>query len=113
MQIYAHTPTQLQLIVPQGTGTDLPLLIKVGNQQANPFNVSYKAAGQNQEVQVLGNLKIENLGAAIGNTVLAVGPDGKVSRLKLPTLKVSSTGDTLYLGNDQFVIIPGISAANR
>ncbi|NNF36024.1 MAG: hypothetical protein HKN68_18085 [Saprospiraceae bacterium] len=113
MEIYSHTPTELKLIVPPGSGTNLPLVIQVGNQPTLPFPVSYKVAGQTEEVQVLGSLKIENLGAVLGNTVLAVGPDGKVSRLRLPMLKVSTIGDTLYLGKDQFVIIPGISEANR
>ena len=37
------------------------------------------------------------------------GKDGKV---EFQNLRVSTTGDTLFLTNGNFVIIPGLSAAN-
>ena len=40
------------------------------------------------------------------------GTAGKDGKVEFQSLKVSTTGDTLYLQNGGFVIIPGISAAN-
>jgi uncharacterized protein (TIGR02145 family) len=42
----------------------------------------------------------------------AQGPAGKDGKVEFQNLKVSQTGDTLYLTNGNFVIIPGISLAN-
>ena len=41
----------------------------------------------------------------------AQGPAGKDGKVEFQNLKVSLSGDTLYLTNGNFVIIPGISAA--
>jgi uncharacterized protein (TIGR02145 family) len=40
------------------------------------------------------------------------GPAGKDGRLEYQSMKVSKSGDTLYLTNGNYVIIPGISAVN-
>ena len=40
------------------------------------------------------------------------GTAGKDGKVEFQSLRVSTTGDTLYLQNGGFVIIPGISAAN-
>ena len=40
------------------------------------------------------------------------GVDGKDGKVEFQNLRVSETGDTLYLTNGNYVIMPGISAAN-
>jgi uncharacterized protein (TIGR02145 family) len=40
------------------------------------------------------------------------GLNGKDGKVEFQNLRVSATGDTLYLTNGNFVIIPGLSAAN-
>ena len=40
------------------------------------------------------------------------GPTGKDGKVEFQNLRVSSTGDTLYLTNGNYVVIPGLSAAN-
>ena len=40
------------------------------------------------------------------------GPAGKDGRLEYQSMRVSKSGDTLYLTNGNYVIIPGISAVN-
>jgi len=41
-----------------------------------------------------------------------VGPAGKDGKVEFQNFKVSTTGDTLYLTNGNYVIIPGLSVAN-
>jgi uncharacterized protein (TIGR02145 family) len=40
------------------------------------------------------------------------GPTGKDGKVEFQNLRVSTTGDTLYLTNGNYVVIPGLSAAN-
>ena len=42
----------------------------------------------------------------------AQGPAGKDGKVEFQNFKVSKTGDTLYLTNGNYVIIPGLSLAN-
>ena len=41
------------------------------------------------------------------------GKDGKDGKVEFQNLRVSETGDTLYLTNGNYIIMPGISAANK
>ena len=41
------------------------------------------------------------------------GLNGKDGKVEFQNLRVSATGDTLFLTNGNFVIIPGLSAANK
>jgi uncharacterized protein (TIGR02145 family) len=41
------------------------------------------------------------------------GTPGKDGKVEFQNLRVSATGDTLFLTNGNFVIIPGLSAANK
>ena len=55
---------------------------------------------------------LPNIPAAFSDNIDDVDDADADATNELQTLSVSSTGDTLYLQNGGFVIIPGISAAN-
>jgi len=42
-----------------------------------------------------------------------VGPAGKDGKVEFQNFKVSTTGDTLYITNGNYVVVPGISIANH
>ena len=106
---------QLRCIVPVGAGIDQEVKVSVGNSFDTFVGFSYDDSTpiNDNKVEVFGKLQISEIPFKPSNGVLlSVDNQGNLVRNSSPQIFVSPTNDTLFLGANQFIIIPGISEAN-
>ena len=106
---------EIRCIIPAGSGDDKEVVVSIGNTSDNFIGFTYDdpPSVQDQKVEVVGQLRVTDLPFKTSNGVLlGVDAQGNLVRNTSPQISVSITNDTLFIGANQFLIIPGISKAN-
>jgi hypothetical protein len=113
--ILTSSNDEIRCIIPAGSGVDRDVEVSIGNSSNifSGFTYDDPPPAEDQKVEVLGQLRITDLPFASSNGVLlGVDAQGNLFRNTSPQISVSITNDTLFLGANQFLVIPGISKAN-
>ncbi len=113
--ILTSSNDEIRCLVPAGIGMDKTVEVSIGNTADSFVGFSYDnpPSSQDQKVEVVGQLRITDLPFKKSNGILlGVDSQGNLVRNTSPQIFVSITNDTLFLGANQFLVIPGISKAN-
>jgi hypothetical protein len=113
--ILTRKNNEIRCIIPAGSGDDKEVVVSIGNTSDNFIGFTYDdpPSVQDQKVEVVGQLRVTDLPFKTSNGVLlGVDAQGNLVRNTSPQISVSITNDTLFIGANQFLIIPGISKAN-